>query len=106
MRYQGRSGLALRNHTRRHGRNAHSTLTTGAGQLGPDNLVAHNLGWHIFKALALLAANLALVLPAVRTDFFLRLQPLRHRLQHSDRWLSAHPLRRIRLSHWEHYLSG
>jgi hypothetical protein len=52
--------------------------------------VPDHFGGHVFEALALLAANLALGLAAVRTKFFLRLDPLSERLQHFGRGLAAH----------------
>jgi len=51
--------------------------------------VPYDFGRDVFKTLAFFAANLALGLPAVRTNFFLRLDPLGDRLQHFGGGLPA-----------------
>src|SRR2546421_2059997 len=93
MRYQAGSGLALGHDTRGQGRNTHGALTARTGQFGPHDLMAHNPRGHILKALALLAADLALVFSTLGTELFFGLEPFGNRFQYPGRRLPAHSLR-------------
>ena len=87
LRHEARSGFTLLDYLRRQGRDAHATFTAMAGQLGTNDLVPHHSGGNKFKAFARFAADLALLLAAMRTNFFSRLNPFDDRSKFlRDHW--------------------
>jgi len=107
VRHQTGPGLALLDHLRRQGGDAHAAVPARAGQLGPEDFMPADLGRDVFKALALFAANLALGLTAVGADFFPRLNPLADRLQNLDGGLAAGPgFAALGFRGQQHFLGG
>src|SRR5690242_9126418 len=87
--HQAGSRLALGYHRRWQRRDAYTGLATPTSQLGSNDLMANDPGRNILVALALLTTDLTLLLAAVRTNLFLRLNPFSNCLQRFDRWLTA-----------------
>src|SRR3954471_18730098 len=91
LRHQSGPSLALLNHLRGQGRDAHRPFSARAGQLGSHDLVANEFGGHIFKTLTAFTADFTFGLAALRADLFFGLDPPGDRLQDFDRSLATSP---------------